>query len=179
LSEERLRSLFVQSLAGDEQAYRQFLSELTALLRAFLRRRLARLPDQVEDLVQEILIAVHNQRQTYAPEQPLTPWVYAIARYKIIDLLRRRSRSDLLHDPIDDDAELFTTADAEVAEARFDVAKLLRALPDRQRLPIWYVKIEGATVADTAVRTGMSVSAVKIGIHRGLKALAATIRNTA
>jgi len=179
LSEERLRSLFVRGLTGDEQAYRQFLSELTALLRAFLRRRLARLPDHVEDLVQEILIAVHNQRQTYAPEQPLTPWVYAIARYKIIDLLRRRSRSDLLHDPIDDDTELFTTADAEAAEARFDVAKLLRALPDRQRLPIWYVKIEGATVADTAVRTGMSVSAVKIGIHRGLKALAATIRSMA
>jgi RNA polymerase sigma-70 factor (ECF subfamily) len=178
LSEERLRSLFAQGLAGDEQAYRQFLTELTALLRAFLRRRLARLPDQVEDLVQEILVAIHNQRHTYAPEQPLTPWVHAIARYKLIDLLRRRSRSDLLHDPIDDDAELFTTADAEAAEARFDVAKLLRALPDRQRLPIWYVKIEGATVADTAMRTGMSVSAVKIGIHRGLKALAATIRST-
>ena len=178
MSEERLKSLFVQGLAGDEQVYRQFLTELTALLRAFVRGRLARLPDQVEDLVQETLVAIHNQRHTYAPEQPLTPWVHAIARYKIIDLLRRRSRSDLLNDPIDDDAELFTTADAELAEARIDLAKLLRALPDRQRLPIWYVKIEGATVADTAVRTGMSVSAVKIGIHRGLKALAATIRST-
>jgi len=178
LSEERLRCLLAQGLAGDEQAYRQFLTELTALLRAFLRRRLARLPDQVEDLVQEILVAIHNQRHTYSPEQPLTPWVYAVARYKLIDLLRRRSRSDLQHDPIDDDAELFTTADADAAEARLDVAKLLRALPDRQRLPIWYVKIEGATVADTAVRIGMSVSAVKIGIHRGLKALAATIRST-
>jgi RNA polymerase sigma-70 factor (ECF subfamily) len=179
LREEHLKRLFSQSLAGDEQAYGQFLTELSALLRAFLRRRLARLPDQVEDLVQEILVAIHNQRQTYAAGQPLTPWIYAIARYKLIDLLRRRSRSDLLHDPMDDDAELFTTADAQAAEARFDVAKLLKGLPDRQRLPIWYVKIEGASVADTAARTGMSVAAVKIGIHRGLKALAATIRSTA
>ena len=179
MSEERLRSLFAQGLAGGEEAYRQFLTELTAHLRAFIRRRLARLPDQVEDLVQEILMAIHNQRRTYAAEQPLTPWVHAIARYKLIDLLRRRSRSDLLHDPIDDDANLFTTADAEAAEARIDVAKLLQTLPDRQRLPIWYVKIQGATVADTAERTGMSVSAVKIGIHRGLKALAAAIRSTA
>ena len=178
MSEERLRYLLTEGLAGDALAYRQFLLELTAHLRAFLRRRLARLPDEVEDLVQELLVAIHNQRHTYAPEQPLTPWVYAIAHYKLIDLLRRRSRSDLLYDPIDDDAELFTTADADAAEARLDVAKLLRALPDRQRLPIWYVKIEGATVADTAVRIGMSVSAVKIGIHRGLKALAATIRST-
>jgi RNA polymerase sigma-70 factor (ECF subfamily) len=179
LTEERLRSLFALGLAGDEQAYRRFLSELTAFLRAFVRRRLARLPDQAEDLVQEILVAIHNQRHTYAPAQPLTPWVHAIARYKFIDLLRRRSRYDLLNDSIDDDAELFSTADAEAAEARFDVAKLLGALPARQRLPIWYVKIEGATVADTAERTGMSVSAVKVGIHRGLKALAATIRSTA
>lgn len=179
MSEERLRYLFAQGLAGDERAYRQFLSELSTHLRAFLRRRLARLPDHVEDLVQEILMAIHNQRHTFAPEQPLTPWVHAIARYKMIDLFRRRFRHDLLHEPIDDEAELFTSADAQATEARIDVVKLLQSLPDRQRLPIWYVKIEGATVADTAARTGMSVSAVKIGIHRGLKALAATIRSTA
>jgi RNA polymerase sigma-70 factor (ECF subfamily) len=177
LSEDRLKSLLAEGLAGDERAYCQFLTELTTLLRAFLRRRLARLPDQVEDLVQEILVAIHNQRHTYGSERPLTPWVHAIARYKLIDLLRRRSRTDLLHDPIDDDAELFTAADSDVAAAGFDVAKLLHGLPDRQRLPIWYVKIEGATVADTAARTGMSISAVKIGIHRGLKALAAKIRD--
>ncbi len=177
MSEDRLKSLLAEGLAGDERAYCQFLTELTTLLRAFLRRRLARLPDQVEDLVQEILVAIHNQRHTYGSERPLTPWVHAIARYKLIDLLRRRSRTDLLHDPIDDDAELFTAADSDVAAAGFDVAKLLHGLPDRQRLPIWYVKIEGATVADTAARTGMSISAVKIGIHRGLKALAAKIRD--
>lgn len=177
LSEERLRNLFTEGLAGDERAYCQFLTELTTLVRAFLRRRLARLPDQVEDLVQEILVAIHNQRHTYGSARPLTPWIHAIARYKLIDLLRRRARTDVLNDPLDDDAELSTTADAEVAAAGFDVAKLLKSLPDRQRLPIWYVKIEGATVADAAARTGMSVSAVKIGIHRGLKALAVKIRN--
>jgi RNA polymerase sigma-70 factor (ECF subfamily) len=177
LSEERLRSLLAEGLAGDERAYCRFLTELTTLLRGFLRRRLVRLPDQVEDLVQEILVAIHNQRHTYDHERPLTPWVHAIAKYKLTDLLRRRSRTDLLHDPIDEDADLFTLADTEVAAAGFDVAKLLRGLPDRQRLPIWYVKIEGATVVDAAARTGMSVSAVKIGIHRGLKALAVKIRS--
>ncbi len=179
MSEERLRCLLTEGLAGDAAAYRQFLTELTAHLRAFLRRRLARLPDEVEDLVQELLVAIHTQRHTYEPERPLTPWVHAIARYKLIDLLRRRARSDLLLDPLDDDAELFAAADAEAAQARFDVAKLLDSLPDRQRLPIWYVKIEGASVADAALRTGMSVAAVKIGIHRGLKALAASIRSQA
>ena len=177
MSEERLRSLLVSGLVGDESAYRIFLGELAAHLRSWLRGRLARLPEEVEDLLQELLLAVHNQRHTYEPKQPLKPWVHAIARYKCIDLLRRRSRNEMLNDPLDNDDELFVATDSEAAEARYDVAKLLDQLPDRQRLPIFFVKIEGASVADAAKRMGMSESAVKVGIHRGLKALAAKIRN--
>jgi RNA polymerase sigma-70 factor, ECF subfamily len=177
LIEERLRSLVLPSLAGDAAAYRVFLDELTTHLRSYLRRRLAGLPDEVEDLLQELLLAVHNKRHTYDPTQPLTAWVQAIARYKLVDLLRRRSRSIVLTDPLDEDDQIFATTANDAAEAQYDVAKLLRGLPDRQRLPILYVKIEGASVTDTAVRTGMSESAVKVGIHRGLKALAERIRN--
>jgi RNA polymerase sigma-70 factor (ECF subfamily) len=174
LKEERLRSLLIRGVAGDASAYHIFLGELAAHLRSFLRRRLARLPEEIEDLVQELLLAIHNQRHTYDPEQPLTAWVQAIARYKLIDLLRRRSRTDVLHDPLGED--LFAAADTEAAEARYDMMKLLQQLPDRQRLPILYVKIEGGSVGDTAKRIGMSESAVKVGIHRGLKALAVKIR---
>jgi len=177
LREERLRSLLVCGLAGDAVAYGIFLRELTAHLRSFLRRRLAGLPEEVEDLLQELLLAVHNKRHTYDPKQPLTAWVQAIARYKLVDLLRRRSRTDVLTDPLDEEDQVFATTTNDHAEAQYDVAKLLRGLPERQRLPILYVKIEGASVTDTAIRTGMSESAVKIGIHRGLKALADKIRS--
>jgi hypothetical protein len=78
--------------------------------------------------VQELLFAIHNRRHTYDPEQPLTTWVQAIARYKLIDLLRRRSRTDVLHDPLDEDEEFFAIADTDAAEARYDVASLLREL---------------------------------------------------
>jgi RNA polymerase sigma-70 factor (ECF subfamily) len=176
LIEERLRSLMLQSLAGDAAAYRMFLDELTARLRSYLRRRLGSLPDEVEDLLQELLLAVHNKRHTYDPKQPLTSWVQAIAHYKLVDLLRRRSRSNALTDPLDEDDQVFATTANAATEAKYDVEKLLRGLPDRQRLPILYVKIEGASVTDTAIRTGMSESAVKVGIHRGLKALAGKIR---
>jgi RNA polymerase sigma-70 factor, ECF subfamily len=125
------------------------------------------------------LMAIHNCRHTYDPEQPVTAWVHAIARYKLIDLLRRRSRTDLLNDPLDDSQESFSGSDMAAADAHYDLAKLLEVLPDKQRLPIVHVKIEGNSVADTALRTGMSESAVKIGIHRGLKALAAKVRGLA
>ncbi|MGA7979748.1 MAG: sigma-70 family RNA polymerase sigma factor [Chromatiaceae bacterium] len=176
-SEERLTQLLLGGLDGDASAYHAFLNELTAHLRAFFRKRLARLPDEVEDLVQEALLAIHNQRHTYDAGLPLTAWVHAIAKYKLIDLLRRRAVKEGLTDPLDDATDILAAADGEAAEARRDVDMLLAQLPDRLRLPIVHTKLEGLTVAEAARAAGMSESAVKVGVHRGLKALAALIRD--
>jgi len=175
--EDRLRDLFLRGLGGDAPAYHAFLRDLGARLRAFLRGRLMRMPDEVEDLVQETLIAVHNQRHTYDPRQPLTAWVHAIARYKLVDLLRRRATRDAFTDPLDEESAVLAVADTDAADARRDVGKLLARLPDRQRLPILHTKLEGLSVADAARVTGMSESAVKVGVHRGLKALAEMMRD--
>jgi RNA polymerase sigma-70 factor (ECF subfamily) len=176
-SEERLRDMLVRGLAGDAAAYHAFLGELSAHLRAFLRARLVRLPEEVEDLVQETLLAIHNQRHTYDAGQPLTAWAHAIARYKLIDFLRRHAGRDALNDPLDEGQELFARSDTDASDARRDLAKLLDRLPDRQRLPIVHMKLEGLSVTETARLTGMSEAAVKVGVHRGLKALAALIRD--
>ncbi|HKT91407.1 MAG TPA: sigma-70 family RNA polymerase sigma factor [Paraburkholderia sp.] len=175
-AETRLKALFVRGLEGDAQAYRDFLEELTRHLRGYLRRRIPQLRDDVEDLVQEILLAVHNARHTWRPDEPLTAWVHAIARYKLMDFFRSRARRDVLNDPLDDHTDLFAEPDDEPAQARRDIGKLLDQLPDKQRLPIVHVKLEGLSVVETAKLTGLSESAVKVGIHRGLKALAARIR---
>jgi len=128
--------------------------------------------------MQETLLAVHNQRHTYRADQPLTAWVYAIARYKLVDFLRARTKREDLNDPLDDELLLFAESDHEAFEAKKDVNKLLADLPERQRLPIQHVKLEGLSVAETAKRTGMSESAIKVGIHRGLKALAEKMRGS-
>jgi len=176
--EERLHGLMVAALRGDAEAYAGFLRETASILRPFFRRRMTQHPDDVEDLVQETLLAVHNKRHTYDPGQPVTAWMYAIARYKLIDLLRARAGREALHDPIDEDLdELGSEAGPAALEARRDLRVLLAQLPDKQRLPIEYVKIEGLSVEETSKRTGLSVSAVKVGVHRGLKVLAARIRN--
>jgi len=175
-TEQRLRHLLLCGLGGDARSYHAFLKELSDHLRAFLRKRLIRLPDEVEDLVQESLVAIHNQRHTYDAGQPLTAWVHAIAKYKLIDLLRRRKDTQSATE-WDDESELFSASDSTAAEARRDLAKLLERLPDRQRLPIVHVKVNGLSVAEAARLLGMSESAVKVGVHRGLKALAARIRD--
>jgi len=170
--EERLKAQFVRGLHGDAGAYHAFLGDLTGYLRGFLRKRLLDLQDDVEDLVQEVLLSVHNGRHTYRPDQPLTPWVHAIARYKLADFFGARSRSEAFNIPLDDDLEIFATCDVEPADARRDLNKLLEQLPERQRLPILFMKLKGLSVTETARLTGLSESAVKVGVHRGLKALA-------
>ncbi len=173
--EARLKALLLRGLTGDQLAYQDFLGTLALHVRAFLRSRLSRRPAEIEDMVQDVLLAVHNARHTYQPQQPLTAWVQAIARYKLADHLRSVSRRDARHDVLDDDAQLFAVSEVESAEASRDLTKLLKQLPERQRLPIVHVKLEELSVEETAQLTGLSSSAVKVGIHRGLKALSRLI----
>ncbi|HYP85804.1 sigma-70 family RNA polymerase sigma factor [Variovorax sp.] len=175
-AEAALRVLFLRGQGGDAAAYEAFLRQLSRHLRSYLARRLFGWPDDVEDLVQECLLAMHNQRHTYDSDQPLTAWVHAIARYKMIDLLRAKSVRESLHDPLDDAQELFADSTTEARDAQRDLQSLLETLPERQRLPIVHTKLEGLSVSETAQRIGMSESAVKVNVHRGLKALAARLR---
>jgi RNA polymerase sigma factor (sigma-70 family) len=178
-TEKQLRALFLRGLDGDSMAYQAFLVRLGAHLRAFLARRLFGWPDELEDLVQECLLAMHNHRHTYQSEQPITAWAHAIARHKLIDLLRAKAVREALHDPLDDEAALFAESATEASDARRDLDGLLEELPPRQRDPIRCVKLQGLSVSETAKLTGMSESAVKVGIHRGLKALARRVREGA
>ncbi|WP_207004803.1 sigma-70 family RNA polymerase sigma factor [Trinickia mobilis] len=175
-AERRLSALLLQSLDGDRAAYRDFLFELTRHLRARLRKKLRRRDEDVEDLVQEILIAVHKGLDTFTREVPLTAWISAIVRYKVADYHRARFRWDSLHEPLDDDGGLFVESGSDRSDAQRDLQKLLATLPQAQRLPIVHMRLWGMSVAETASLTGLSESAVKVGVHRGLRALAARIR---
>lgn len=176
--EQELRHLLLAGMDGDASAYRDFLQQVSTLLRGYFRRRLQGLPDEVEDLLQETLMALHTQRHTYRREEPLTPWVHALARYKLVDLWRRRARHEALKDPLDEAADWLVAPESSEGESRRDLVRLLQALPDHQRLPIQHTKIEGLSVAEAARLTGLSESAVKVGVHRGIKALARLWKET-
>lgn len=124
--------------------------------------------------MQEALIAIHTRRHTYDTSQPLTPWVHAIARYKLIDHLRQ-TRAALADVPIEQADEVMAGDDHAGAESAYDVAKLLNKLPHKMRHAVQSVKLDGLSVAEAASRHGMSESAVKINVHRGLKGLASLI----
>jgi len=170
--ETRLKALMREGLAGNAASYRMLLTELSGLLRAYFLRRLGsdRASD-AEDLVQETLMAVHAKRATYDASLPFTPWLHAVARYKLIDHFRHSGRATLV--PIETAADvLFSADDGHAAEARLDAGTVLAALPERSRRVVRQVKLEGLSIAEVSAQSGLSPSAVKVIVHRGLKVLA-------
>src|SRR5437667_2568058 len=172
-----LKALMVASLGGDAASYRSLLDRLSSRLRAYYKGKLARFgrgATEAEDLVQEVLLAIHLKRHTYDTGESFTPWLHTIARYKLIDYLRRiRTAASV---PLDEDAAVLAQDDNTGAESSHDIGKLLARLPEKVRCAIQCVKLEGRSVAEAAERCGISESGVKINIHRGLRVLATFIR---
>jgi RNA polymerase sigma-70 factor (ECF subfamily) len=174
-----LGPLWLRAQAGDEAAYAEALRLIADRLRVYFRRRLSSLSDDAEDLVQETLIAIHTKRGTFDPALPVTNWVFAIAGYKLADFWRRHGRREALQQPIDltDDDSLVAETSEDVA-AEQDVRILLDTLPAQQRAAIVLTRIEGLSMSEASRQTGVSVSALKVQVHRGLKKLASLVRSS-
>jgi RNA polymerase sigma factor (sigma-70 family) len=170
--EGQLRTWMIGGLEGDAAAHESLLRALVPLLRAFYRRRMVCGQDDIEDMVQETLIAVHTRRGTWDRDRALSAWLFSIARYKMIDQFRRTRRTV----PVEGLEDILVAEGFENASnARIDIDGLLGTLPAKQARAIRATRLQGASVAEAAVADGIGESDVKVSVHRGLKALGARI----
>ena len=130
---------------------------------------------ELEDLVQETLLAVHLKRDSYDRTLPFTPWAYALARYKLIDHFRRRNRS--IQIPLEEAETLFASDNPEEGALRTDLDRLLQRLPDRQRSLIEDVKLQGLSVEEAARKRGVTAVSARVMLHRTLKWLNQALRD--
>ncbi len=174
LTEPELKALMLSSLDGDDTAYRALLHMLRHLLLSFYSRRLGRsAAADVEDLVQETLMALHERRITYDRDRPFTAWLFTVARYKLVDHYRRSgSRVHVGLDLVEDMVDGYSV---DAVTAGMDVERLLESLPPFQGEMIRQVRLEGRSVAEAAAAGGRSEAVVKVSVHRGIKALAARL----
>ena len=157
----------VAAQTGNGGAYRRLLSEISGWLQRYFQRRLP--PGDVDDAIQETLLAVHRRRHTFDPRYSFGPWLAAIAKRKWIDQLRalgRRTTEELSDDLAVGDHERAVTS-ASVLRS------LLQELRPAQAQAILLVKVQGYSIEDASRETGLSSSAVKMNIHRGLVRLTA------
>ena len=164
--ETSLARLMTMAQQGDKQAYATLLREAHGWLRGYYSRRIA--PAQLEDLVQETLVALHSKLASWDSTRPFLPWLAAIARYRWVDHLRRLYRAQ----EIALDTDVTGYDDEPAIAARISLERLLMVLSEPQARVITLVKIEGLSIAEASQATGQSESLVKVNIHRGLKKLA-------
>jgi RNA polymerase sigma-70 factor (ECF subfamily) len=164
---------------GDAEAYRKFLDWAKVFVKSNVSKRyrswgMASV-ESIDDLVQDVLLALHQKRHTYEPGKPVEAWVYAIVRYKAIDALRRtvRDRRKVSDQDMPEGWEAVDPASLEVAGAAttIDVEVALGSLNPRQAEMVRMAKLEGNSIEEISKRTGSSQAAVKVTIHRALKAL--------
>jgi RNA polymerase sigma-70 factor (ECF subfamily) len=173
--DEPLRDLMRAAQDGDADAYKALLTAITPRLRGLIRARRAFLdPQDIEDLVQDVLLSVHAVRHTYDSARPFFPWLFAIARNRLADAARRYARQKGHELVLDDDVtfadQSSNTPDEGVGDTEA-LAAAIRRLPEGQRQAIELLKLREMSLKEAAAYTGSSVSALKVATHRAITSL--------
>ena len=162
-----------RALDGDREAYAQLMAELADVVESYVRARFgtARESDFLEDCVQEALLALHRVRHTWDRRLPFRPWMFAIVRHKVIDLLRRREVRRTEPEPAEE-----TAGPATDPSLRLDGARLLAVLEPAYREALVLTKLDGYSLEEAAMRAGVSPGAMKTRVHRAVQMVQKRLR---
>lgn len=167
--------LLVAAQDGDRASYAAFLRAVLPLIRAVGRGKLAR-PADLEDFVQDTLLAIHQALPTFQPGRPVGPWLGTIARNRLSDALRRTYRRRAVETEFDDGlADTVAQPEADTPPS-IALGPLLSQLPERQRLAIDMLKLRGMSLKEASDASGVSIGALKVAVHRGIAGLRHLLR---
>ena len=167
---------------GDGNAYQRLLAEVTPLLRRAIHRQRGFLqPSDIEDIVQDTLVSLHTVRATYDPDRPFVPWLMAIARNRVVDAARRYGRLTVNEISVAEYPETFSDEPTnKIDESYGDQEGLKEAishLPPGQRRAVEMLKLREMSLKEASAASGMGVAALKVAVHRGMKALRKALNN--
>lgn len=172
-----LEALLIASNAGDARAFARFLAEVLPLVRKVVRVKGRGLPaDQHEDVVQEVLLAIHLKRQTWDPATPLRPWLYAVTRYKVVDAFRRKGKA--IHLPVEDFADIIEDETPLNRTGDDEAHAMLAQIDHRSATIVRAIGIDGERATDVGARLSMSEGAVRVAFHRAVRKLATLARGS-
>jgi RNA polymerase sigma factor (sigma-70 family) len=182
--DQRLTALMLRAQKGDRVAYTQLLEEVTPLLRQAIRYRRSFLQQHdIEDLVQDVLLSLHVVRASYDPGRPFLPWLMGIANNRIADGARRYARRAVNETTVWRMPETFPRHQTNIFEESYGdpeaLRQAIRGLPPGQRDAIEMLKLRELSLKEASAASGMSIGALKIAVHRAVKALRAMLRKEA
>lgn len=173
LKDEEVANLMRAASAGDSNAYQNFFKAILPMLTNMIRTMTPNwTPDLREDVIQEILTSIHAKRHTWRPDKPILPWIYAVARYRVIDQVRKEKRSSNV-EANSDAIEALAHPRNHQQELAHDLEQGIRTLNPQTEAVVRAMGIEGKDAKQTASELGISENAARIAFHRGLKKLRA------
>ena len=175
MNDEMLSNLMIKGQAGDKIAYEQCLLEVSCILKRFIKKKVANLNDE-DDLLQTMLIAIHQASHTYQKDRSFFAWMYAIANYKIADYFRhyyKHEKTDL-----SDQLDFVSVSNQDTVDAKLDLKTLFQSLTNFQQDLLRLKKIEGYSVKALATRFKKTPASIKVTIHRSLEKLKHQVGNT-
>lgn len=174
-AERRLSRLMRAAQDGDAPAYAALLREVAPLLRNAVRGRGRSLqPPDVEDLVQDVLLSLHAVRATYDPDRPFLPWLFGIMRNRMADRARRHARRAAHEVAVERLPETLSDEAANMEHGYRDPQALrqaIAALPRGQREAVEMLRLRELSLKEAAAASGTSVAALKVAVHRAVRAL--------
>ncbi len=180
--DRQLSSLMRKAQDGDQAAYASLLREVLPILKRVVQARIGFLPAMDrEDLVQDILMSVHAARATYDPARPFKPWLMTIMHNRMVDQARRNSRRAANEVSVDEYPADLADADAGATPDRYgdpeELRRAIKVLPKGQRSAVELLKLREMSLKEASQATGMSISALKVSVHRAIKTLRGSLKS--
>ena len=173
--DQELCALMQRAQDGDRHAYASLLREVAPIVKRVLQSRMGFLsPADREDIVQEILLSLHAARVTYDPERPFTPWLMTIIHNRTVDHARRysrRSTNEVLVDELPTNVADNTDSTGGAYGDPDALRHAVKGLPKGQRVAVELLKLRELSLKEAADVSGMSISALKVSVHRAIKSL--------
>jgi RNA polymerase sigma-70 factor (ECF subfamily) len=170
-TELTLEELMHLAQKGDKQSYEKLLNQVNSILKGYLINKVSGSND-VEDILQEILISLHNARHTYDKSRPFKPWLFSIAKFRLYDYFRKTYRkNENESEYLEEISNEFNANVTETDDEYEELYEAMNELPDKQKKIIELMKVEGYTAKEVAEKLNMSESAVKTSAHRTYKTL--------
>jgi len=158
--------------SGDQSALEECYRALGSLVRAYLRRVVG---NEAEDVLQVVFLELWRVRERLDPERSLEGFVFALARRRAIDWLRRHKPQlvdiEAFHWLVGEDGDTFVERFVLAAQ----VKRALENLPEEQRESLVLAYFEGKTQQEIAEALSVPMGTVKARMARGLRRLSVTM----
>ena len=176
MSDPPLETVGQRLVDGDERALEECYQRYGPSVRGYLRRFVPS-PD-VEDVLQDTFLDVWRSRGKLDPGRRFEPWLFAIARRRAIDALRRRRGVvdvAVVRDLMGEDGNQLAEQLAWAAEVRAALAQM--SAEQREAIELAY--FGQLTQREIADRLGIPLGTVKARVSRGLRRLAVLMEGRA